>query len=474
MSRGIPIYGKVLAWLAVNVLVLCLLLFGFLSMQFRMSLDWMLIGPAGERISSLGDTITSELSRLPKEQWKAVLHRYDEAYGVTFALFSNDGAQAMGAPLKVPSELVQKLSDKRTAGDRPPRRPPEGNTRRPPDAPPKPRFMQRAGAPARYWGGIHLDLVMEPENRPLTLVMVSSSITGGGLFLDVWPWVWLGIVGLGASALIWMPFVRGLTRSIGQLNDAARSIAHGNFDERVSEKRNDELGELSTSVNAMAQQLDAYVEQQRRITADVAHELCSPIARMQMSLGIIGQRSTPEQTTYLEKLDRELQHMAKLVEEVLSFTKAAHLAEQSEPEDVDLKELIDDVVARDASDLAVNVQVPELHLRTHREALDRAISNIIRNAVRYASQGGRIDIKARELSTKEVEITLRDYGPGVPAEALEKIFDAFFRLDPARGRNTGGAGLGLAIVKRCVDACRGKVSASLASPGLSFSLVLPQ
>jgi two-component system sensor histidine kinase CpxA len=165
--------------------------------------------------------------------------------------------------------------------------------------------------------------------------------------------------------------------------------------------------------------------------------------------------------------------MAKLVEEVLSFTKAAHLAEQSEPEDIDLPALISNVVAREASDVEVNVSVPDLHMHTLHEALDRSISNIVRNAVRYASRGGSIDISARALDAGTVEITIRDHGPGVPAEALGKIFDAFFRLDPARGRHTGGAGLGLAIVRRCVDACRGKVSASLADPGLMFTITLP-
>jgi two-component system sensor histidine kinase CpxA len=83
---------------------------------------------------------------------------------------------------------------------------------------------------------------------------------------------------------------------------------------RLPDTRGDELGELSTSVNTMAAQLGDYVAQQRRITADVAHELCSPIARMQMALGVVEQRSTPDQATYLKKLDNELQHMARLVE----------------------------------------------------------------------------------------------------------------------------------------------------------------
>ena len=95
----------------------------------------------------------------------------------------------------------------------------------------------------------------------------------------------------------------------------------------------------------MAAQLGDYMREQKRITADVAHELCSPIARMQMALGVVEQRSTPDQSTYLQKLDRELQHMARLVEEVLAFSKAEALPDRVAPETFDLRQLIDHVIA---------------------------------------------------------------------------------------------------------------------------------
>ena len=306
MSRlSLPLYLKILLWFGVNLLMLALLVFGFLSMQFRMSLDWMLSGEAGERISAIGDDLTDELSRLPEQEWQAALQRHEDLYDVTFTLFSSNGTQVMGDPVNVPAEVLPKLIDKRGPNDRPPpRRPPAGGAKkRPADAPPKPRFMLRAGDPAHYWAGVHLDLTRQSDNRALTLLMVSTSITGGGLFFDLWPWLGLASAALLLSALVWMPFVRGITGFIGRLNHAAGRIAQGHFDERVAHGRNDELGELSFSVNTMAAQLGDYVAQQRRITADVAHELCSPIARMQMALGVVEQRGTPEQAGYLQKLD---------------------------------------------------------------------------------------------------------------------------------------------------------------------------
>jgi len=477
MSRlRLPLYLKILLWFGVNLLVLALLVFGFLGMQFRMSLDWMLSGEAGERIAAIGDSLTDELYRLPEQEWPAVLRQHETKYDVTFALFSSSGAQVMGTSVQVPAELLPKLIDKRSPGDRPPPRRPTPNVgkKRPTDAPPKPRFMLRAGDPAHYWAGVHLDLTQSSDHRPLTLLMVSNTITGGGLFFDLWPWLGLAAAALLLSALVWMPFVRGITGFIGRLNHAAGRIAQGNFGERVSRGRNDELGELSSSVNTMAAQLGEYVAEQRRITADVAHELCSPIARMQMALGVVEQRSTPEQAGYLKKLDAELQHMARLVEEVLAFSKAETLPERESAEDINLLELINAVIAREAPEANIKLNVStDLQVHSLRDALDRAIGNILRNAARYAADSGPIQIHA-EPQDGNIIIRISDQGPGVPPETLPRLFEPFYRPEAARRRSTGGSGLGLAITKRCIEACRGSVTARLREPtGLEIVISIP-
>ena len=170
---------------------------------------------------------------------------------------------------------------------------------------------------------------------------------------------------------------RTATRAIRRVNTAARGIAEGRFDVRVPEKRSDELGELGGSVNAMTAQLGELVGRQRRLTADVAHELCSPIARMQRALGIVEQRAAPEQAAYLKKLDGELQHMARLVEEVLSFTKASGLPALVAPEEFAFADLVSEIVAREAGEARVEVHIAaDLRVRTIREALDRALLTI--------------------------------------------------------------------------------------------------
>jgi two-component system sensor histidine kinase CpxA len=455
MSRvRLPLYGKILSWFALNLAVLALLFFFFLKAQFRLGLDWMLSGEPGDRISAIGETITFEFSRLAESEWPARLSDYDQKHGVTFGLFNNQGQQVFGKNITPPAEVMPRLIDRRPPGEQLNRRQPGPVSKRPADAPPKPRFMLRAGKPARYWAGVHLDLVPK-GGHPLTLVMVSDSISGGGLFLDLWPWLALAAAALVLSALLWMPFVRGITGFIGTLNHAAGRIAHGKFDERVEKQRSDELGELSTSVNTMAAQLGDYMREQKRITADVAHELCSPIARMQMALGVVEQRSTPDQSTYLQKLDRELQHMAKLVEEVLAFSKAETLPNRETPEDLDLRELLQNILAREAPENGIKLEIGDIRLHSLRNALDRGIGNVVRNAIRYAKD---LEITAKTENDRVI-IQIADRGPGVPEEALLRLFEPFYRPEAARGRTTGGSGLGLAITKRCIEACGGKVIA---------------
>lgn len=455
MSRlKLPLYGKILSWFVLNLVVLALLFFFFLKAQFRLGLDWMLSGEPGDRISAIGETITYEFSRLAESEWPARLSDYDQKHGVNFGLFDGRGVQIHGKPLTPPPEVMPRLIDRRPPGEKLARRSPGPVSKRPADAPPKPRFMMRAGEPARYWAGVHLDLV-PLGGKPLTLVMVSDTISGGGLFFDLWPWLALAAAALVLSALLWMPFVRGITGFIGTLNHAAGRIAHGNFDERIEKQRSDELGELSTSVNTMAAQLGDYMREQKRITADVAHELCSPIARMQMALGVVEQRSVPEQSTYLQKLDRELQHMAKLVEEVLAFSQAETIPDRETPEDIDLRQLLQNILAREAPENGIQLAIGDIKFHSLRNALDRGIGNVVRNAILYAKD---LEIAAKAENDRVI-IQVLDRGPGVPEASLTRLFEPFYRPEAARRRSTGGSGLGLAITKRCIEACGGTVTA---------------
>jgi two-component system sensor histidine kinase CpxA len=335
--------------------------------------------------------------------------------------------------------------------------------------------MIRAGEPPQYWVGVRLP---PPDRRtargPVTVLIVSDSLRGGGLFFDATPWV-LGALGvLGFTALFWFPFVRGITAVIGRMTRATEQIAAGQFDVRLGDRRADELGRLSEAINRMAGRLAGYVTGQKRFLGDIAHELCSPLARIQMALGILEQRADDRQRAHVEGVREEVQHMSRLVAELLSFSRASLKPQEVRLRAVNLAEIARRVVTREAADTSpVTLNVPEdLAAQAEPELLTRALANVLRNAIRYAGHAGPITLSARREDDRVV-LQVADAGPGVPDKAIGQLFQPFYRPDAARGRDTGGAGLGLAIVKSCVDACQGTVACrNLAPSGFAVEISL--
>ena len=174
-------------------------------------------------------------------------------------------------------------------------------------------------------------------------------------------------------------------------------------------------------------------------------------------------------------IQEEVQHMSALVNELLSFSRAGMQAVDVKLAKLNLAATVARVLAREASDgVAVEVSVDEeLNVLADAEYLFRALSNVVRNAIRYAGYAGPIQISAR-ANQEAVAITVADNGPGVPEEHLEDLFAPFYRLDPARSQDTGGLGLGLAIVRSSVEACQGSVRCRNRQPhGLEVEIRLP-
>jgi two-component system sensor histidine kinase CpxA len=276
--------------------------------------------------------------------------------------------------------------------------------------------------------------------------------------MDFSLWIWIGAGAVVFSVLFWLPLVRSITRSLAQINHATSSIAEGQFDVRVNERRRDELGTLGGAINRMAGRLGGLVTGQKRFLGDIAHELCSPIARMQMALGILEERAGEKEKAYVEDVREEVQHMSGLVNELLSFSKAAMGAGTARLEPVALRPVVERAIRRESRDGAeLRNEVPEnLRAAADPELMVRAVSNLLRNAVRYAGDDGPIIISGRE-NDDFIELLVSDQGPGVPESEVPKLYDPFYRVDASRTRETGGAGLGLSIVKTCVESCGGTV-----------------
>ena len=482
MKLRFPLSVRILAWLCLNLLFLGLGVYLFVKVQFHLGLDSLLLGRAGDRIQALSDLIAGELSESARSSWNTVLSRYSEAYQVRFLLFAPDGEQESGEATTLPAAVFRRL---REGQGRPEPRPPGALEMRgiqppPPALPrrgPSPKFMLRTDNPTRYWVGVRLPMIEQgrPRPRPATLLLVSDSMRGGGLFFDPTPWAVVGAGALLFSVLFWSPLVHGITHAIAKINQATRQIAEGQFEVRIDSQRRDKLGALAQAINRMAARLQGFVSGQKRFLGDIAHELCSPIARVQVALGILEQRADQKQLEYVGLVREEMEEMSKLVNELLSFSRAGLGPKQAQLVPVKLSDLARRVVEREApSGQNVEVQVDDsLVASADPELLSRAVANLVRNAATYASSGGgKIEVSAA-AHAESISLIVSDRDPGVPENMLKRIFDPFFRVEASRSRETGGVGLGLAIVKTCVEACGGTVKASNRAPtGLRVEIEL--
>jgi two-component system sensor histidine kinase CpxA len=259
------------------------------------------------------------------------------------------------------------------------------------------------------------------------------------------------------------------------MRNATASLAEGKFSAQVEERRRDEVGELGREIKRMASRLAGYMDGQKRFLGDVAHELSAPTARLQMALAILEQRAASDaDRERIADVQEEAEQMAALVNELLQFSKANVSGRKVELQPHWLLPIVEKAVHREAADTSrVVVEIaPRLQALCDPDLLLRALSNLLRNAIRYAGHAGPIKVRAEEASDV-VRLSVEDCGPGIPLAELPRIFEPFYRVDVARTPGTGGAGLGLAIVRTCVEACGGSVTAKNLSPaGLAVTIEL--
>lgn len=493
MKVRFPLYAKILFWFFLNLLILGVgfVIFFNLEVGFNSAIE----RQAHDRLRPIEQLIMAELAPSPRQDWDDVLKRFSTAYGVQFALFRNSGDQVAGEQLKLPRQVLTELSqhgprpggppemapdDPARDGFAPPREDgpqqqrPRGPGAMPMHLPDGPAGMFFIHADGNYYAGLRTRIErrdMPPQ--PMTLIAVSKTLSAGGLFLDFRPWAIAGVVVILVSALFWFPIIRRLTKSVSKMTVATQSIAAGNFDVHVADNRRDELGQLGEAINTMAVRLKGLVTGQKRFLGDTAHELCSPIARIQLHLGILEESAHPQDKPRIEELREEVQQMSALVNELLSFSKASLEPAAVKLQPVRVKTIADQAAKRESvPGSQINVEVAEdIGVLADPELLIRTIGNLLRNAVRYAGTCGPITITA-DRAEDLVRIHIRDCGPGVPDESLPQLFDPFYRPEVARDRESGGVGLGLAIVKTCVESCHGLVSCQNLKPGFEVTIEL--
>lgn len=470
MRPGFTLYSRILFWFLLSIAVLLLLVVGVFDFQFRLSPFSPLRSVSAEGLDSVARLIEQDLDDGGPSSWDAVLSRRSAAYGVEFTLVSDAGSRLAGQPADVPEALLRGVA-------RPGGRPGRGGP--PPDAssgrrPPGGGFVVKTEDPVRYWGAVPVMLggIGDGRPTPAVLVAISDRRDGHGLFFDARPWLLAGAAVLIVSIIVWVPLVRNLANPIARMTSITEQIARGRFDVRLETNRSDEIGRLAAAINDMAGRLGRLVRGQKRFLADVAHELSSPIARLELGLGILEQDGECSEQT-IEDIRDDVRHMAELVRELLLYVQAEQDPSRATLEPTALRTIVDRALRRECGDGAlVRTEVDAAAVAMANPALlTRALANLLRNAMRYAS-GSSITVRVSKQG-RRVVLEVRDEGPGVPDQTLGQLFDPFYRPDDSRVAETGGVGLGLAIVRTCVEACKGRVSARNVQPhGLSVVIEL--
>ncbi|MHB8135736.1 MAG: sensor histidine kinase [Anaerolineaceae bacterium] len=329
-----------------------------------------------------------------------------------------------------------------------------------------------------------------------TLIITINSLNGSSTLSDeflasvnraiVESVVVVSILALILGAILFIQ----ITAPLRQLSKAAISIANGDLSKRVNIRSKDEIGELGSTFNSMAESLSNAEKQRQHLVADVAHELRTPLTAIQGTLEGIQDGILPMDEEQIAALHSETTLLNRLVGDLrlLSLAEAGQL--KLELQETDLTALIQNIAERMKSQSIqkhINLETelqpnfPEGQLDPDR--FTQVLTNLIGNALRYTPEDGTIKVQASYLAANDLfQISVEDTGPGIDAENLPYVFDRFYRADKSRTRSSGGSGLGLAIVKQLVEAHGGKIQAE--SPvfqdennqgfGTKFSFTLPR
>jgi two-component system, OmpR family, sensor histidine kinase CpxA len=275
-----------------------------------------------------------------------------------------------------------------------------------------------------------------------------------------------------SSGLVCYVLARYLTAPIVRLRAATQRLAAGDLTARAAAlpmRRHDEIGELVRDFDAMAERLEGLVNAQSHLLNDVSHELRSPLARLNVALGLARRRTGPDAQGALERIELEAERLNELIGRLLTLARLEGGEDSMQKSQIHLEDLLRQI-AEDADFEAQSRNCRVNHIIEqgcvvvgNPALLHSAIENVVRNATRYTSEGTVVEVrleKADRANGPEAVLTVLDSGPGVPQDALDKLFQPFYRLDDARNRETGGVGLGLAITERTVRLHGGSVSAA--------------
>ncbi len=350
------------------------------------------------------------------------------------------------------------------------------------DAPPDLRALAAAALAAggpRSELGVMRSIVAVPLAHPTRRAAIAAVLPLPPLrHVLARPDVWAPRVAfaVAAAALVCYAFSAYLVSPVRKLQAAAQRIARGDFDARAGAavgRRRDEIGRLAQDFDRMAARVESLVAEQRRLFRHASHELRSPLARLQIAVGLLRRK---QDDPLFDRVEQECERLNHLIDQLLALARLQGAAALGPPAQLDFAGLLI-AIAADAEfeGRARNVSV-KVHLASplpvhgYEEVLRSAIENVVRNAVRHTAGGTTVELHVdRSADGGQVDLCVQDRGAGVPAEQLEAIFAPFFR------RGDGGiGGLGLTIARRGVELHRGRIWAeSSPTGGLRVRIALP-
>lgn len=285
-----------------------------------------------------------------------------------------------------------------------------------------------------------------------------------------------------ATGLLCFWLSRYMVKPVIEMRAASRNFAHGDLKTRVTGdaiRRYDELGDLAADFNEMAEKIEKMINGQRRLFGDISHELRSPLARLQVSLELLQNRVGETEQPMLSRIGREISRMNALIEELLQFNRLESGETNGQKQTVglqaSLKHICNDAGFEGrARNLTVSLKAEEeVTVTGNPQLIERAIENILRNALKYSPDGSTIGVELKRAGDRAT-IDISDQGPGIPHDELQKVFSPFYCLSEDRNPQKGGIGLGLAIAERAIRLHQGQITLSnRPEGGLTATISLP-
>ncbi len=321
-------------------------------------------------------------------------------------------------------------------------------------------------------GYLYVGRMIPDSHRPANVSFLRTA--------SLMTWLVTGVIFVFAM-LLGLLLTRHIVGPVKILNTAARKVEGGDLKVRVPDKRSDELGELSRGFNSMTKSLESADNQRRRLIADSAHELRTPVSLIRTRIEMMEEGIYPMDKDGLNALAEESDRLISLVDELKTLANLESSGLELSRENLSLPELFREVVESATpvirrGKIDVEIESPPLPMVSGDWGkLQRLLSNLLSNALRYAES--RILISANPAAGKPgwIELRVEDDGPGIPEEGREKVFERYYRVDASRNRSSGGSGLGLAICREIVRAHGGRIQAGVSDElgGAQFSVMLP-